>query len=39
MDDDIWGFLGNGKTEGETKGDFDLMTPYLRKSDVDWDIR
>jgi hypothetical protein len=38
LDDDPCGFLGNGKTEGETKGDYDMMTPYLRNADVEWDI-
>ncbi|KAH7377421.1 cyclohexanone monooxygenase [Cadophora sp. MPI-SDFR-AT-0126] len=38
VDDDPWGFLGNGKTHGETLSDFNMMTPYLRNSDVEWDI-
>jgi hypothetical protein len=38
MDDEPWGFLGNGRTEGESKGDFEMMTPYLRNSDTEWDI-
>lgn len=38
MDDEPWGFLGNGKTEGESKGDFEMMTSYLRNSDTSWDI-
>lgn len=38
IDDDPWGFLGNGRTHGESIGDFEMMTPYLRNADVNWDI-
>jgi len=38
MGDNPWGFLGNGRTKGETLNDFEMMVPYMRNADTPWDI-
>lgn len=38
IDENPWGFLGNGRTHGEVLEDFDMLTPYMRNSDTPWDI-
>ncbi|GJC86497.1 putative sterigmatocystin biosynthesis monooxygenase stcW [Colletotrichum liriopes] len=38
LDGNMWSFLGNGRIEAETTGDFDRLTPYIRNSDEPWTI-
>jgi len=38
MGDNPWGFLGNGRTKGETLNDFEMMVSYMRNADTPWDI-
>ena len=34
----MFAFLGNGRIEAEVKRQTEKLTPYLRNSDVPWDI-
>ncbi|XP_014550140.1 hypothetical protein COCVIDRAFT_43224 [Bipolaris victoriae FI3] len=38
LDDDPWGFLGNGRIRAEVEGDTDGMTTYIRNQDVPWEL-
>jgi len=34
----IWAYLGNGRVEAECTHGLDGLTPYMRNSDVPWEI-
>ncbi len=36
--DNMWTFLGNGRTEPEVDHDLENLAPYMRNEDVPWDI-
>lgn len=39
VDDDPWGFLGNGRIRAEVEDDAEGMTAYIRNADVPWELR
>ena len=34
-----WEYLGCGRVEAEIKHDLENLTPYMRNSDVPWEIK
>jgi hypothetical protein len=34
----MWSYLGNGRVEAELTHDIGNLAPYMRKSDVAWEI-
>lgn len=37
-DDDMWAFLGNGRTAADMDGSLEALTPFIRNSDHLWEI-
>lgn len=34
----MWSYLGNGRVKAEITKDIEKLAPYMRNSDVPWDI-
>jgi hypothetical protein len=34
----MWAYLGNGQVEAEVLHDMDKLAPYMRNTDIPWEI-